>query len=303
MQRETRWNWWIGTNEIESFEIQDEERLNIPESNDQFLWTSLGWENHCVEFCGRSNLLVVANWPRGGGNWHCNVGSPGQQNEGENMQTLMQIRCQAIKDMWGIVGCWWWLQITFASLQTPLVAEYGSSKSSKDVSSEQREVTCLLNILSLCSVAFLLPSTCATLPGLKKKHYVPFFSLQGVRSRSVPWTRIPVQILKNEPKKHQIPTASPVTGFANLCLFCLCCQMCHRRTSANSGSFEAGVQRPSPQGLGRVQVKLRLQKQRRRPGRESGPPTAAWKFQPLAAFGVIFVWRFLSLRFPEIIRQ
>lgn len=31
-----------------------------------------------VEFCGRSHLLVVANWPRGGRNCHCNVGSPGE---------------------------------------------------------------------------------------------------------------------------------------------------------------------------------------------------------------------------------
>lgn len=35
------------------------------------------WESDSVEFCGRSKLLVVANWPRGGRNCHCNVGSPG----------------------------------------------------------------------------------------------------------------------------------------------------------------------------------------------------------------------------------
>lgn len=45
-----------------------------------------------------------------------------------------------------------------------------------------------------------------------------------------------------------------------------------RRTFANSGSLETGGQRQPPQGLGELQVKLRrLQKQRRRPGRESGP--------------------------------
>ena len=80
-----------------------------------------------------------------------------------------------------------------------------------------------------------------------------------------------------------------------------------RRTFANSGSLETGGQRQSPQGLGELQVKLRrLQKQRRRPGRESGPtgptwPTAPWKFQSLAEFWICYFFLFFFLSaFPHM---
>ena len=89
----------------------DQILLKFETSND---WTSQTQTIHlyesvwdrktdCVEFSGRSNLLVVANWPHGGGNCHCNVGSPGQQN----------VSTMVLADQFPI---------------TTLVAEYGSWK-------------------------------------------------------------------------------------------------------------------------------------------------------------------------------
>ena len=128
----------------------------------------------CVEFSGRSNLLVVANWPHGGGNCHCNVGSPGQQN----------VSIMVLADQFPI---YWLLNM-------------GLGRTSVN----KLQVTCLLNIFEhpltlFCYICFavLLSVICCirSLPGLKKKHSVLFCSLQGGRSRSVPWVGAESQLV------------------------------------------------------------------------------------------------------------
>lgn len=86
---------------------------------------------------------------------------------------------------WGVLA---FLQFPIVTLQPGRLLKTRVLK--RRIKSEQVGVTCSLNILFVtlfCCICFAFTAfTCYSLPGLKKKRYVLFFSLQGGRSRSVP---------------------------------------------------------------------------------------------------------------------